>query len=82
MAAVAAVSPVRPPASTPALDSRYVMSTGMVKNEPSVAARESTRKTLWRPGRSPFSLRNPARPPTPSAVPKLEKKSGRKNANR
>ena len=45
-AEVMAVRPVRPPASTPAPDSRYVMRTGIVKSEPSVAAMESTQNTL------------------------------------
>jgi hypothetical protein len=76
------VKPVLPPASTPAEDSKYVVIHGMQKKLPATVEIESTLKTLSIPGKFPCSSKNPALPPTPKAVPNVEKKSGIKRAIR
>ena len=76
------VSPVLPPASTPAEDSRYVVMLGIPNSAPRLVEIASTLKHLSIPGRLPSLSRYPAFAPTPRTVPKVEKKSGTNKAIR
>src|SRR5699024_4514541 len=78
---VTAVKPVRPPASTPAEDSTYVVITGKEKNDPIVVPPASTKNGLSISGKFPFLSNILPFSPTPSIVPKDEKKSGTKKAS-
>ena len=68
-----AVSPLLPPAFTPAALSMNVETVVVPSMAPAVVPMESAMKALFMPGISPFSLTRPTRCPTPMSVPIVSK---------
>ena len=81
MPATSAVRPVRPPASTPEVDSTKVVMVVLPVSAPRQVPMASTRKGRSIPGRLPFSSSMLARLATASTVPSVEKKSPKKHTN-